>query len=278
MEWSDDFNKHLGKSSIRLEDIISFPNRLESASFSLRPLPLQSRRLGDITVFRQSFAYDGKFDTGGTDYRRFPFIDIQLPVRIELDAGLDFERLRLIPRTNESGAGSKAHLPGWLLTGSSINEVRNDYETSFGFDHGKSSYSQILFRATYQKSGWSSFWQLLQPIAVIMGMLLFIMRITSDFRSELPIALMMSLIFLQDGYKAGLPELPYLTFLDKIYAICYAQMLAAFLLALYTLRMRTSQALRLGQENIDKRAKLIESAWPLAFLASMAILITVAWF
>lgn len=42
---------------------------------------------------------------------------------------------------------------------------------------------------------------------------------------------MLSLIFLQQTYQSGLPELPYVTFMDSIYNICYLTNM--FLFGLY---------------------------------------------
>ena len=65
-------------------------------------------------------------------------------------------------------------------------------------------------------------------LIVVITSIVLITKITTDFRIEQPIAVLLTLIFLQDGYRQPLPPLNYLTYLDKIYAIAYLLTFVSF--------------------------------------------------
>lgn len=66
-----------------------------------------------------------------------------------------------------------------------------------------------------------------------MSSIVLITSVLTEFRLEIPIVVLLTLIFLQDGYRSGLPNLPYLSFLDSIDVIAYLISNVSFGLVLY---------------------------------------------
>ena len=102
----------------------------------------------------------------------------------------------------------------------------------------------------------------------------------TEFRLEIPIAVLLTLIFLQDGYRSGLPNLPYLSFLDSIYVIAYLVSIVSFGLVLYLedLKSRRDRSTDVGhQQLMSARIRRLEQIWPPASLAVMVSLSVVSW-
>ena len=66
-----------------------------------------------------------------------------------------------------------------------------------------------------------------------MASVILITRVMTEFRIEIPVAVLLTLIFLQDGYRSDLPDLSYLTFMDSVYVIAYLASFVSFGLVLY---------------------------------------------
>ena len=110
-----------------------------------------------------------------------------------------------------------------------------------------------------------------------MASIILITRVKSEYNLEIPLAVLLTLVFMQEGYRSGLPELPYLTYLDQIFVLCYIASLLSFALVLYTqdCRVRMKESNQETRLRIAKRLTLLEKSWPpvslLVLLLSMAI-------
>jgi hypothetical protein len=51
-----------------------------------------------------------------------------------------------------------------------------------------------------------------------------------DVRLAIPSTALLTLVFLQQGYSDGLPQTPYLSYLDKLYAVAYLICIGLFIL------------------------------------------------
>ena len=85
---------------------------------------------------------------------------------------------------------------------------------------------------------------MVQTLAVVMTMVILMPKLEPqvwEVRIGTPVTNLLTLIFLQQGYKDTLPPLPSLTFIDKVYAFSYTVTLVTFGLSIWMLR-RTNQA------------------------------------
>ncbi len=281
MRWQKPFQEYLESRQLGVEEVISLENDINPETSAITPLrDVQQFEDGS---FGQGLLYTGDFYIDNLDLRRFPFNSVSLPVVLEVDdpvGDLTYRDLRLIPDLRDSGIGQYSDLFGWLTRGWSFAEFRHHFSSGLGFSAEDEEYSQLIFDVSYQRSSWSAFWTLIQPLLVVMASVVLITRVLTEFRLEIPIAALLTLIFLQDGYRSELPSLPYLTFLDSIYVIAYLVAMVSFALVIYLDGLkRTIDGLESAEEHHAqvRRMRRLERGWPALSLLVMVLLSALSW-
>ena len=281
MRWQKPFQEYLESRKVGVEEVINLENDINPEVSAITPLN-DVRKYEDGT-FGQGFLYTGEFYIDNLNLRRFPFNSLSLPIVLEVDdpvGDLTYRDLRLVPDLRDSGIGQYSDLFGWLTRGWSFAEFRHHFSSGLGFSAEDEEYSQLIFDVSYQRSSWSAFWTLIQPLLVIMVAVVLITRVLTEFRLEIPIAVLLTLIFLQDGYRSALPSLPYLTFLDSIYVIAYLAAVVSFALVIYLDRLkRKIESLGSPEQHVAtlRRIRRLERAWPSVSLCVMVLLSTLSW-
>ena len=95
--------------------------------------------------------------------------------------------------------------------------------------------SQARLEIIYQSDYWSAFVNWVLPLIIVMSVVLLSPAVAGslgDVRLAIPSTALLTLIFLQQAYHDDLPSLPYLTFLDQLFACSY--LIAMGLFALFT--------------------------------------------
>ena len=280
MRWGKSFQDYLIKRDLVISEVIGLENDINPETSLITPL--RDVREFDDGTFGQGMLYTGEFYIDNLDLRRFPFNSVSLPVVLEVDdpvGDLTYESLRLIPDLRDSGIGQYSDLFGWLTRGWSFGEFRHHFASGLGFSAEDEEYSQLIFDVSYQRSSWSAFWTLIQPLVVVMAAIVLITRVLTEYRVEIPIAVLLTLIFLQDGYRSELPNLPYLSFLDSVYAIAYILSIVSFALVLYleALKRRAGLMSSERQSLILRRIHFYEQFWPPISLLVMVLLSAASW-
>jgi hypothetical protein len=133
-----------------------------------------------------------------------------------------------------------ANIDGYHLQGWQFRAYVHDYGSDFGLSskagEANEQYSQLIFNSVYTRSHWTAIWGTMQPLIVTLMIVIISPNLAGslwEVRIALPTTVLLTLVFLQQGYKANLPELPYLTFIDKLYSLAYIVTLASFLLYLW---------------------------------------------
>ena len=280
MRWGQPFQNYLVGRGLADSEIISLENDNNPETSVITPL--RDVREFDDGTFGQGMLYTGDFYIDNLDLRRFPFNSVSLPVVLEVDdsiGDLTYDSLRLIPDLRDSGIGQYSDLFGWLTRGWSFGEFRHHFASGLGVSAVDEEYSQLIFDVSYQRSSWSAFWTLIQPLVVVMASIVLITRVLTEFRVEIPIAVLLTLIFLQDGYRSELPNLPYLSFLDSVYAIAYLLSIVSFALVLYLESLKRRASLEQGDRRnlILNRIHIYEQSWPPISLLVMVLLSAASW-
>ena len=280
MRWGQSFQDYLVGRGLAVSEIISLENDINPETSVITPL--RDVRKFDDGTFGQGMLYTGDFYIDNLDLRRFPFNSVSLPVVLEVDdsiGDLTYDSLRLIPDLRDSGIGQYSDLFGWLTRGWSFGEFRHHFASGLGVSAVDEEYSQLIFDVSYQRSSWSAFWTLIQPLVVVMASIVLITRVLTEFRVEIPIAVLLTLIFLQDGYRSELPNLPYLSFLDSVYAIAYLLSIVSFALVLYLESLKRRATLEQGDRRnlILNRIHIYEQSWPPISLLVMVLLSAASW-
>lgn len=189
----------------------------------------------------QAIVFSGRFLASDLNLQRFPFESIVLPIEIETD---DFwlSELALTPdESGSSGISQKNALQGYALNNATFTTRKHIYETSMGLnadareEFGRENigvYPNFLAEISYTRNFASSSWQLLLPLGIVSSVAFLTPMIdarAAEAKIALPASVILTLVFLQDGYKQMLPQsLAYLTLLDKFYIAMYLASLAVF--------------------------------------------------
>ena len=189
----------------------------------------------------QALVFSGRFLASDLNLQRFPFESITLPIEIETD---DFwlSELALIPdESGSSGISQKNALQGYTLNKATFTARKHIYETSMGLnadareEFGRDNvgiYPNFLAEISYTRNFGSSSWQLLLPLGIVSSVAFLTPMIdarAAEAKIALPASVILTLVFLQDGYKQMLPQsLAYLTLFDKFYIAMYLSSLAIF--------------------------------------------------
>jgi len=286
LRWQEPFQQYLERNMATIDERMVLLNRLISdANPSLEPISKNPQKEPDGSYY-QLFSFKGRYYINEASFRHYPFMRVSLPIALEaddIDGQLDYSQLRFKPDTQNSGIGLYAHIIGWLNHGWSIAEYRHHYATNFGLGGPESDYSQVLYEISFGTSAWASFWRLLLPLGVVMSMVLLVFKVRSDeqdARASIPVTVLLTLVFLQQSYRAQLPDLPFLTFLDKVYVVAYVVTLAAFVLVIWIGRRYSSMehmAEGSAKQMLMQKLERLDVIWPLLVVVFGALAIAICW-
>ncbi len=284
--WSPDLQAKLESLNLDLNSILSLSNQVETWDNNVKPLnekPIVLKN-GD---YYQIFSFSEKFYIPNLNLRRFPFNQLNLPITLEVNDPLNsfqYNNLRLIPDRGESGIGQDIHINGLVTLGWDMTEARHVYKSSFGLSDqdsdSETSYSRLSFTVKYGRSLLASFWSLLQPLLIVMAIVMLSPQLSGslgDVRIAIPATAILTLVFMQAGYKADLPPLPYLTFLDNIYRISYGICLAAFGLFVWGANQIDNCATEAEREKALVRINRIDARFQFVTATMLLLAILVSW-
>lgn len=281
--WPQEFQTLLDAENIPVEGFFTAANAL--SGFTVTPVYPKPLRLPDGRYY-QAFQYTGTFFAYGLNFRRFPFQSVTLPVAFSVNTGkfTDTARfVRLVPDEKQSGLGEYIHIPGYVTHGKSLTEWIYQFGTRFGlppeFSGDSFGASRVQFGLLYQKSVISSVLKLMLPLMVVMMVVLLAPSLAGslwDVRIALPSTALLTLVFLQQSYSDQLPPLPYLTFLDQIYALCYATALAFFALFVWS----SNQLDTAGEHRalVVQKINRVDHRFQITAAIALVILVILSWF
>jgi len=271
--------------------LLVFVNSVEGWDGRLTPVGEAPMRLANGDYY-QLITYSTKLSVEHLGLHHYPFQHMHLPIVLEINDESDqfrFENLRLIPDLADSGVGHAIDVNGFITRGWSMGEFRHIYDSDFGLREGSRarpatvSYSQILFDVMYARSVKASVWSLFQPLVVVMAIVILSPSLSSrlwDVRIALPATAVLTLVFLQGSYRTVLPQLPYLTFIDRIYSLAYAICLACFALYVWAAN-RINHAIPHGtaeqRATIEAEIKQVDRRFQLLCLLTLSLGSLLCW-
>ncbi|MFM7652659.1 MAG: hypothetical protein ACKO5M_07055 [Vulcanococcus sp.] len=99
-------------------------------------------------------------------------------------------------------------------------------------------------------------------------------------RIALPATAVLTLVFLQASYRSMLPQLPYLTFIDRIYSLAYAICLACFALYVWAANRLNHAMPPIGAEErslIEAEINRVDRSFQLLCLLTLSLGAIVCW-
>ncbi len=236
LEWPQPVQDLLKESGLEPIDLLDLTNQVNSWDALVEPtgkaLPVPGGG------YYQRFRFSAIFYIPDLDLRRSPFENLVLPVILEVKP-IVFSRQRgnaiLVPErsSRDSLLGEYAPINGYAIESVRLVTSDHSYGTSWGREAGDLEYSQLAMEVGIRGDLFSSFVTWILPLLIVMTIVLLGPSLggsLGDVRLAIPSTALLTLIFLQQHYKGGLPPLNYLTFLDCLYAYSYLASLAIFIL------------------------------------------------
>jgi hypothetical protein len=230
----------------------------------------------------QSYHFSSQFYLHALNLHRYPFNELILPLTLQvnpLHAELAGRPLLLEPTPNQPGIiGEYASLDGYQLHRAVLIPQLRTYRTDFG--QGQTvRVSQLAVQLQYSPSFWPAFIAFLLPLIIILVMVLispYLEGSLGDVRIAIPSTALLTLVFLQQGYNANLPPSPYLTYLDRLYAVSYLICLALFVLFAWTSNVyqRTPDEQRSA---VVRQLDVYDKHFQVAALAMLLVVSLEAW-
>jgi hypothetical protein len=238
IKWRPEIQKIIESDQIQLDHILEFTNEIELTNMVVEPDNTEPVKLQDGRLY-QLFRFSGHFFVNDLNLAGFPFYDIVLPITMETrpeNLGCNqgsASCVSLLPEHNVSDTliGKYADINGFEMVGSLIKPYLHNYNTNFGY--GASAYAAVDYGIVYKTNFLSAFWQYLLPLLVVVGVVIASPSLPGsigDVRLAIPTTALLTLIFLQQSYRADMPPLSYPTFLDYLYIYAYIVSIAFFLL------------------------------------------------
>ncbi|MCP9820187.1 hypothetical protein KBZ18_11900 [Synechococcus sp. Cruz-9H2] len=237
LDWPGPVQNLIDSKKIKPSEMVELVNVVNSSAAAIEtdthePVALPNGH------FYQLFRFSANFYIPTVDLRRSPFEQLVLPVVLEVKPdALSRQRSNLIllpdPNQKNSRLGSYASINGYDISGVRFISFNHSYGTDWGLGQENLSFSRLAIAVTMKSDLFSSFVIWILPIMIVMLIVLLAPSLDGELgeiRLAIPSTALLTLIFLQQAYKAEIPSLSYLTFLDSIYACSYVTSLLLFIL------------------------------------------------
>jgi hypothetical protein len=286
LRWTPTIQTILDTNEIPLENIVEFTNVIEGTTPDVEKDSSRTQAASGGRRY-QLFRFSGRFYVNDLDLHKSPFHTIDLPVIVELRQdelscyeGSRVECVYLKPYPGDGGAlvGQYAEINGFKLTGSRIEPSIHQYTTTFGRPP-ESAFGQVNFSVEYQSDVLAAFTQQVLPLLIILAFVLVSPSLPSsmgDVRLAIPATALLTLIFMQQTYRADIPSLSYVTFMDWLYAYAYVVSMTLFVLFCWG-TYHYSIASEDDQPATEARINRIDTVFQVTAVAALALTVLLAW-
>ena len=237
LEWPAAVQDQMEAEGISPIELIRISNRIEIWDSTFEPVTAEARELSAGRYY-QRYRFSSRFYDDEIEFHRDPFDEVNLPIIIEIEPPAmsdKYSGVVLLPHHQANGfMGQAGTLSGYQLEKSTFRPYLHRYPSRFGSWYTP-TFSQVRLEMIYQADYWSAFLTWVFPLLIIMAVVMLAPSVAGalgDIRVAIPSTALLTLIFLQQAYHDELPPLPYLTFLDELFAASYAIALGLF--ALFT--------------------------------------------
>lgn len=284
LRWDEAVNQILQSANIKPEKMAEFTNQIDASSMVMeadQPDPIKLKN-GD---YWQQFRFSGKFYIPDQVLNGFPFVRLQLPIILELRPDL----LSCYPG-NEKGCfslvqdpdslgtkvGAYATLNGFDLKGMEHYEFLHAYNSNFGVGK-ESAFASISYALVYKTGFLAAFMSYIFPLLILILIVIISPSLPAslgDVRLAIPTTILLTLIFLQIGYKAELPSLAYINYLDLLYIFSYALSAGLFVLYCWGTNAYAKAAEGGNESSVSRQINRVDLN--LQVIASLGLLIVLA--
>jgi hypothetical protein len=284
LKWPERINAIIQDNDIPLNELVEFTNQVEASSMVVEADTPNPERM-ENGAYLQAFRFSGVFYIDELQLRAFPFNALSLPLILELRTdylscypgnrygciGLSFDG-----DTQRHLLGQFVGMNGYDINGTNSFEFLHQYTTNFGV--GKpSAFSAAEVDILYRANVASSFWIYIFPLLVLVGIAILSPSLPGalgDVRLAIPTTILLTLIFLQIGYKADLPPLSYVSYLDWLYIYAYLITAAFFVLFCWGTNAFASASSTLEEESVVRRINRVDALVQVVALAGLLLVVS----
>lgn len=238
LEWPQRLQDQLEETRVSAADLVELSNLVDEHEAVLKPYGEVSRLPSG--QYRYQVRFSGAFYIPSLSFKDSPFDRISLPIVLEIgpDAfALQNRPVVLVPdRASGALLGAYSVIDGFHLHSAELVPQLHAYGSAWGLDKGDLDYATLSAVVHLDSDGLASFITYVLPLLIVLAIVFAAPSLEGrlgDVRVAIPTTALLTLIFLQQGYKASLPALSYLTFLDWLYAYAYLVTMALFFLFLW---------------------------------------------
>jgi hypothetical protein len=271
----------MDRRGIKPLEMVEFVNQVDNWDGLIEEVDSDAPPAADGSVLL-TFRFAAAFYVNEIDQRRSPFEQIRLPLILEASPEVfadPAKPVRLHPETARGKLlGDYSSLYGYELRGASIRAEEHRYPTSFG-TASDNTYSRVEVLVTYAPATGAMVMQWILPFLLVLCLVLLAPSLEGslgDARLAIPPTSLLTLVFLQQTYKAEMPPTAYLTFLDVLYAYGYALSVGLFVLFLWG--SNQLEAADDGQrERLMRRINRVDLRCQIGGVLGLALVAVVAW-
>ena len=264
LEWPEAVQQRIEAEKIDPDQLVEVVNNIVGYDFSVKADNSEPQLRPDGSRY-QLFRFSGHFYIDDLNMRRSPFNQLSLPLLFETrpqSFAVDGEDpVLLVPAANREGlVGAYASIRGYQEVGVNIQPLIHTYPTDFD-DRSTHAFSMTELRVFYRIPRFTAFLQWLLPLLIVMAVVFLAPSLEGslgELRLAIPSTALLTLVVMQQTYQAELPPLPYLTFLDIIYAYCYLIAIAQFVLFVWGINVLAAAEAAVSKETTDQAAPAAE--------------------
>jgi len=269
------------RRGIKPLQLVEFVNQVEHWDGLIEQVGEEPSSAPDGSV-QVSFRFAGSFYVDEIDQRRSPFDPLRLPLILEVDPDVfaaQESRVQLLPEPGGKGLlGDYGSIYGYQLRAVTIRSSEHRYLSTFG-KAGNQIYSRVELLVDYAPEPSAVFTRWILPLLLVMCLVLLAPSLEGtlgDARLAIPPTALLTLVFMQQSYKAELPPTPYLTFLDQLYTYGYAVSVGLFVLFLWGSN-KMEAAPEDQRERVMRRINRVDLRCQIAALSGFVLVALNAW-
>ena len=264
LEWPEAVQQRIEAEKIDPDQLVEVVNNIVGYDFSVEAENPEPQLRPDGSRF-QLFRFSGHFYIDDLNMRHSPFNQLSLPLLFEIrpqSFGVDGEDpVLLVPKANQEGmVGAYASIRGYQQVGVNIQPLIHTYPTDFD-DRSTHAFPMTELRVFYRIPRFTAFLQWLLPLLIVMAVVFLAPSLEAslgELRLAIPSTALLTLVVMQQTYQAELPPLPYLTFLDILYAYCYLIAIAQFVLFVWGINVLAAAEAAVSKQTADQVAPASE--------------------
>ncbi|MEB3258524.1 MAG: hypothetical protein VKN83_09440 [Cyanobacteriota bacterium] len=278
--WDQRLNNLIETENLSINQLVEFTNQVETWNSKIEPDAANAKKDPEGR-YSQIFRFSARFYIDSLDLHDSPFEKIELPLvtKTRPDVfSLDRQAVRLELAPNLMPLiGDYGDLAGYSLKSADLNEGMNTFESHGTTNHRV--FSQLVLRVVYGSNVMAAFIKWGLPLLIVMIIVLLAPSLEGslgEIRLAIPSTAILSLVFLQQTYRAELPATPYPTFLDQLYAYSYVVAVGLFVLFVWSSNLFESTPSD-QQDQVRRQINRIDALCQRAACVGLGIWAVLAW-